>query len=151
MSAAAAAALRTLVDRYALGLDERDRPAVAALFHQQGRVHIHDRGPHGPVTRTRTGPEEISSAVEGLAGRYARTFHVVAQQVLREVMVDRAEGVVYCIANHLYEDDDRWLNRVVHLRYDDVYVRVAGTWLFESRSLLYQWEEIRPVVHLEET
>jgi uncharacterized protein (TIGR02246 family) len=122
--------LRDLVAAYARGLDRREFDAVAHLFTPDGRLT--HRG------RTTAGRAPLAQAFTALA-RYDVTTHFVGQQTVA-IDGDRATGETYCLAHHL----DATGNRVLSIRYQDVFVRDSDRWLIDSRELIVDWEEQRP-------
>jgi len=136
--------LRTLVDRYAVAADARDGDTVAGLFAPAGALLIFDRPDADAV------PVEVRDTHEALVAgprrldRYLSTSHFVGQQVLTSAE-SGVSGVVYCVANHLYEVAGAVRNFVVHVRYLDDYVQIAGVWRFAVRRVVFDFVEHRPV------
>jgi hypothetical protein len=56
---------------------------------------------------------------------------------------DRATGESYCIAHHLYTEDDERKLVLAFLRYGDTFVKIDGAWLFAERNLYVDWIETR--------
>ena len=54
---------------------------------------------------------------------------------------DSATGTTYCIAHHLTGADDF----VMHIRYEDAYVRTADGWRIAARNLRLLWTANLPV------
>lgn len=113
-----------LAMRYALAVDQRDVDAWTALF-----VPDVDMGRRG------TGRQALRDYIEPRLSWFYRSVHLLAGHRI-ELGPDgpddtpaTAVGQVYCRAEH--EVDDRWI--VMAIRYDDVYRRVDGEWLFERR------------------
>jgi hypothetical protein len=142
-------ALRDLVERYALGVDERQLTAVAELFAADGVLAV-PRPPTSmdPVVE-RVGRESIASAMASL-DRYVATLHAVVGHVVDFDPVEPerlATGTVSCLAHHLLRDDedDTIVALVWSLRYKDAYAVVDGAWRFTRRSLHVDWIEERPI------
>ena len=137
-------ALDDLVARYAVAVDRWDGAAVARLFTADGRMVLHEAGIQRPATRTLSMPEDIGNAIASLR-RYVVTMHFVGQHVLDDFSesTDRASGVTYCLANHVYEVEGGRVNRMVALRYFDDYVRLPDGWRFAERRLSFDWVEHR--------
>jgi hypothetical protein len=57
---------------------------------------------------------------------------------------DRASGLSYTIAHHLYTVDGVRMIMVASLRYRDTFAKLDGAWLFAERNLLLDWSETRP-------
>ncbi|MCF2525761.1 nuclear transport factor 2 family protein [Yinghuangia soli] len=135
-------ALRDLVETYAQGADRRRPEQVASLFLPEGRLVV-ERDP-GAEPIVRTGPAQIAKAMTGL-DRYIATMHVVANQLVA-IDGDRAEAETYCTAHHIYDDESGVRrDRVMAVRYEDVYVRTPDGWRIETRRLNCDWVEDRPL------
>lgn len=135
-------ALRELVETYAHGADRRKPELVAAQFHPEGRLVVQRDPGAEPVVRT--GREQIAAAMKGLE-RYIATQHLVANQLVA-FDGDRAEGETYCTAHHIYEDESGVRrDRVMAVRYLDVYVRTDEGWRIETRSLHCDWVQDLPL------
>lgn len=129
-------ALRHLVDSYAVGCDRRDLAMLTACFADGGTLTVHrlDR----PAT-TMTAPAGLERIPIGLA-RYDQTFHFVGNHLV-DVRGDSATGDVYCMAHHLTGAEDV----VLHIRYEDTYVRTGGGWRIATRHLRHLWTASLPV------
>ncbi|MFI5953191.1 nuclear transport factor 2 family protein [Cryptosporangium sp. NPDC051539] len=116
--------------RYALAVDSRDLDAWCALFVPD--VHL---GRHGQ------GREALLAYITPQVRWFYRSVHQICGHriVLGPDETDgprteggpsTATGNVYCRAEH--EVGDRWI--VMAIRYDDMYRKVEGDWLFERRA-----------------
>ena len=137
------AALRALVERYALSVDRRELDRLVELFVPDA-VLVVPRPPESLTpTIERRGQDEIRSAMARL-DRYAATLHAVVGHV---VDVDAAAagvaatGVVSCLAHHVMDDTVA----VWAIHYDDEYAQTDGGWRFRRRALTVEWIEERPV------
>jgi hypothetical protein len=143
----ARAALRRLVDGYAIEADRRDGAALAALFVEDGRLLLHEDGdPDAAPTREVIGRTKIESAI-GRLERYRRTFHLVGQHIADLIDDDHATAITYCQAHHVtVADDGSASDYVMHIRYLDDFVRdEGGDWRFETRHLVLVLTETHPV------
>jgi hypothetical protein len=129
-------ALRHLVDSYAMGCDRRDLDMLTACFADGGTNTVHwlDRD-----ATTMTAPADLERIPTGLA-RYDQTFHFVGNHRV-DVQGDSATGDVYCIAHHVTGKDDF----VMHIRYEDTYVRTGAGWRIATRDLRLLWTANLPV------
>jgi hypothetical protein len=129
-------ALRHLVDSYAMGCDRRDLEMLTACFADGGTNTVHwlDRD-----ATTMTAPADLERIPTGLA-RYDQTFHFVGNHRV-DVQGDSATGDVYCIAHHITGKDDF----VMHIRYEDTYVRTGAGWRIATRDLRLLWTANQPV------
>ena len=134
------AALRDLVDAYALHVDRRDAEAVAALFTDDGRLvsRLGDAG--APIVRQ--GRREIARALVAGLDRYVATTHIVGGQVVT-VDGDGATGDTVCLAHHVYENSTGRRLLVMAVRYTDIYSRQSGGWGFAERQLHLDWRQDR--------
>lgn len=112
--------IRQLVVRYALALDSRDVPALAACFTKDVRM--------GDGRRGRTA---LTEWFDGLLRPYSTTFHLIGNHRIEFVDRDHADGVVYCRPEH--EVGEQWI--VMPMQYWDRYERQDGEWCFASRSV----------------
>jgi hypothetical protein len=129
-------ALRHLVDSYAIGCDRRDIGMLTACFTDGGTNTVHwlDRDP-----TTMTAPADLERIPTGLA-RYDQTFHFVGNHRVT-LEGDAARGDAYCVAHHLTGKSDF----VMHIRYEDTYVRTADGWRIATRDLRLLWTADLPV------
>jgi SnoaL-like domain len=141
LDAADRLALRDLVDRYGLAIDERDISALAAMFIEDGRLT-------GFVS-SHTAPDydfHGRDEIRGLSERwiFPQTFHHVGNVILQPSGTG-ATGKVYCLAHHLVPDDRALVDRMLVVTYDDRYEREGGEWKLAARVLRRLWTEDRVV------
>lgn len=127
--------LRELVDSYALAVDRADGEMLGRLFTPGANLEIYEAGADEPALVYR-GTGEIQSVV-GLVGRFAGTFHLVANHCVVLGEHGRATGTTYCLAHHLSADETRDTQMLI--RYQDDYVRESGRWCFARRRVMRQW------------
>lgn len=120
-------AIRVLVGRYALAMDNKDFDLVAEIFAPDGRFGWVDgafdiRGRDEIVTMYRT---RLASA--------GPSFHYTHDQFVTwdEADADRATGLVLGHA----ETAAGASQGLVAIRYHDRYVRLGGRWVFQERLL----------------
>ncbi len=137
-------AIRELVDAYARCADRRDAEGQRSLFTEDTRLVVHMDGQGSEPTQVLDGREALTPVFEDL-NRYAATMHFNGQGTIA-LDGDRATGESYCMAHHLSvgEDGQRTL-MIAALRYEDVFVKQQGAWLFAERRLIVDWIETRPV------
>lgn len=114
--------IRQLAARYALALDSRNIPELAALFASD--VAVGDG---------RTGRAALAEWFDPILRPYRITVHFVGNHVIDfdPADPDRASGLVYCRPEH--EVGDQWI--VMPLVYHDRYAREPdGRWYFRSRK-----------------
>jgi ketosteroid isomerase-like protein len=89
------------------------------------------------------GRAEILAGFIGLSA-YDATTHFNGQHTV-VIAGDNATAETYCLAHHLFADDDgvRTL-LVMSVRYLDVFVREADGWLITDRQIVIDWTDRRP-------
>lgn len=134
---------RRNADSNAINTERRDGISVAELFAPGARMLVFADGDltaEPSIVRR----EEMATRSEW-SKQFILTRHFVGQQLIEAVDADHASGVVYCIANHVYDDaDGNRMNLVVNLRYFDRYEKHEGTWLFAERRLVFDFIDTRP-------
>lgn len=96
-------------------------------------------------TRSTVGHAEIATNLQQLDSRFSRTMHFVGN-TLYDVRGNEATGEVYCVAHHVRAGDDGPVDYVMHIRYDDDYVRDPdGEWHIRRRRLVTLWTSTLPV------
>ena len=134
-------ALRGIAERYAAGVDRRDRDLFLSAFHADGRLVLLDHADPTQVFATRRGHDELGAVTE-LIARYDKTFHLIGN-ARYDVDGDRATGEVYCVAHHLTRDRHGGTDYVMMIRYLDSYSRRDGHWGIDERRLVTDWTELR--------
>jgi len=121
-------ALRELVARYGLAIDDHDFAAVGALFTDDARY-----GREGDEAALLQGRAAIVAALGAWLGGAGPSFHVVHDQILTRDPVDpdTVSGIVTCHA----ETSHGGAQRVAAIRYRDRYRRSAGGWLIAERRI----------------
>ena len=135
-------AIRELIDAYAHCADRRDADGQKALFTFDTNFVVYMEGQGSEPTQVLSGREALSPVFDDL-GRYAATMHFNGQSTIR-VDHEWGSGESYCIAHHLYSDDDERKLMIAYLRYDDRFIKVNGKWMFAARSIYVDWAETRP-------
>lgn len=134
------AELYDLSTRYAAGADRRDPDLFVSAFLPNARLRRYDPADAPEPVTDRQGCEALAE-IPGLLERYTKTFHHLGQARF-EVDGDVATGEVYCTAHHLTRDQPP-VSHVLHIRYQDRYLRVEGRWGIEDRRVLVDWTEQR--------
>jgi len=130
------AALRRTAERYALGADRRDK----ALWREVLADDIEISGPGFSIA----GLEANLGSIDHLAHAFVATRHVVHDM---DVVVegDSARGETRSTAEHRIAGADGDQLLVWAIRYQDQWRREAGIWKFTHRTLIVDWEELRPI------
>lgn len=129
-------ALRRSAELYAYGADHRDKPTWAAILAADCVIE-------GPGFRME-GREQSLGAIDHLRASFKATLHRIHNQVAT-VSGDSAEGETYCTADHLMQQDGKDVILSWNIRYQDRWQREDGVWKFTHRTLIVDWEEVRPV------
>jgi hypothetical protein len=116
--------IRQLAARYGVQVDARDIDNLIKLYSADT-----------PVGR-RSGRVALRRSFERTLGKRAPfriTVHFIGNHMIEidQKNPDSATGVVYCRAEHQF--DDTWV--VATLQYWDTYVREDGRWLFFERAM----------------
>jgi ketosteroid isomerase-like protein len=137
-------AIRELVDAYAHCADRRDAQRQKSLFTEDTHFVVHMDGQGSEPTQVLDGREALTPVFEDL-NRYTATMHFNGQSTIA-LDGDRATGESYCMAHHLSVGaDGRRTLMIAAIRYEDVFVKQAGGWLFAERRLMVDWIETRPL------
>ena len=139
--------IRRLVDRYAACMDALDLDGFEALWAPDAVLEIHEDGPAAPATGRLKAGRHFHLAFERLAA-YQRTLHHVTTHLVH-VDGDRASGTTCCEAHHVDRPGGTdATDLVMHIRYEDRFVRHAGSWRFAHRRVGVLLREQRSVVEL---
>jgi ketosteroid isomerase-like protein len=134
-------AIRELVDAYADCADRRDAEGQKSLFTEDTHFVVYMDGQGSEPTQVLDGRDALTPVFDDL-NRYRATMHFNGQSTVT-LDGDRARGVSYCIAHHLFTDDGERKLMVAWLRYGDTFVRVGDAWVFAGRELYVDWTETR--------
>ena len=135
-------AIRELIDAYAHCADRRDADGQKALFTPDTNFTVHMEGQGSEPTQVLTGREALTPVFDDL-NRYDATMHFNGQSTIT-LDHEWGSGESYCIAHHLYSEDDERKLMVAYLRYDDRFIKVDGAWMFAARTIYVDWAETRP-------
>ena len=129
------AALRRTAELYALGADTRDKELWRQVLAAECVIE-------GPGFRTE-GIDQCLGSIDGLTQMFRRTRHRVDHLAVT-VEGDGARGETWASAEHLMPERDELL--VWAIRYQDIWRRANGAWLFTRRHIELDWQELRPVL-----
>ncbi|HEY9565327.1 MAG TPA: nuclear transport factor 2 family protein [Nocardioides sp.] len=134
--------IRDLAATYASAVDRRSYPLLASTFGDKGKLVLPSRlAQAGGVI---VGGTAIAEHIQRLHAVYETTFHILGQQLI-ELDGERGSGETYCTAHHLFEHDKVQVDRILHIRYDDTYHSVKGSWRFAERRVNLVIVDYRPV------
>ena len=134
-------AIRELVDAYAFCADTRDADGQKALFTDDTHFVVYMSGEGSDPTDDLQGRESLTPVFDTL-NSYEVTMHFNGQSTVA-LDGDRATGETYCLAHHVYFDDGERKLMIAALRYQDTFVKTAGTWRFAARRLYVRWTQTR--------
>jgi hypothetical protein len=135
------AALRNLAERYAQGVDRRDRAVFLSAFHPDATLAVHHPSEKEEGINVMQGHEQIGKVPEFIQV-YPKTYHVLGQSTY-EIDGDTATGETYCVAHHLTPDRHGGTNYVMYIRYADTYRRDGGEWRIATRRVNVDWTDHR--------
>ena len=134
-------AIRELFDAYARCADRRDAEGQKSLFTEDTHFLVFMEGEETTPSQELNGREALTPVFEDL-NRYEATTHFNGQSTI-DLDGDLATGESYCLAHHLFTEDDERKLFVASLRYLDTFVKRDGGWLFAERKLYVDWTETR--------
>jgi len=131
-------ALRALAERYARGVDTRDRELFLGAFHEDAELVLYGDPTSDQPTRTLRGHEEIGAVTTAIAV-YERTLHLLGQSTY-ELGDGVATGLVYCAAHHLTPDRHGGTTHIMYMHYvDDYRLGTDGEWRIAIRRPITDW------------
>jgi len=138
--------LRTLVDSYAIALDELDAKGLALLWIDDGTVVVREEGPSSVPSAQFGFPVAARAIIKHLQSYSRTTHHVTTHR--SSVDGDQATGTTYCLAHHIFlGPHEQALDKILSIRYEDHFHR-EDAWRFSRREINVLFREIRPVVNL---
>lgn len=132
---------------YAAGVDSRHLTQFLSVFTPDAEVCVFEPpGTGDRPDRTMRGDSEIGLIVERIS-YYSRTSHLIASCAF-ELDGDLAAGRVDCEAHHFLPSPQDDVDRMMHVRYEDVYRRdQRGEWKIARREVrILDREDVR-VLH----
>jgi ketosteroid isomerase-like protein len=135
-------AIRELVEAYAHCADRRDAKGQMALFTPDAHFVVFMNATDPKPTLDLHSREALAPVFDDL-NKYASTQHLVGQSTIFTLTPERAAGEAYTMAHHLTVDGGKRRLMIAALRYDDIFVKVEGAWLFAERKLYVDWLEER--------
>lgn len=135
-------ALRQTAEIYARGADRRCKDDWIAVLTDDVEIS----GPGFSIK----GLEQNLGSLDYLGQLYTATRHLIHNQTAT-INGDTAVGETYCTAEHRFASDAGDMLRCWAIRYQDEWRREdgqgGGRWKIARRTLLLDWEEIRPIHH----
>ncbi len=137
-------AIRELVEAYAHCADRRDARGQMALFTEDTHFVVYMNAKDPKPSQELHSRTALAPVFDDL-NKYAATMHFVGQSTVLSLSGERATGEAYTLAHHLTIDGGKRRLMIAALRYDDVFVKKSGGWLFAERKLYVDWIEERPL------
>lgn len=135
-------AIRELVEAYAHCADRRDAKGQMLLFTANAHFVVYMNA-KDPTPSQELDSREALAPVFADLNKYAATMHFIGQSTIHSLTDDRGAGETYCLAHHVTVQGEKRGLMVAALRYNDTFVKIDGTWLFQERLLYVDWIEER--------
>jgi hypothetical protein len=134
-------AIRNLVDSYAYCADKRDAQRQMSLFTEDTKFEVYYDPKSGTPSQVVNSRADLLAVFDNL-NTYNVTMHFNGQSTVM-LNGNSATGVTYCMAHHLTIDDSKQKFMIAAIRYEDLFIKQEGKWLFAERKLLVDWIENR--------
>ena len=135
-------AIRELIEAYAHCADRRDAKGQMSLFTPDAHFVVYMDAKASKPSQELRSRDDLAPVFADL-NQYAATMHFIGQSTIGTLNGNEATGEVYCIAHHLTVERDERRLMVAYLRYQDIYAKQDGAWLFAERRLYVDWIERR--------
>ncbi len=135
-------AIRELVEAYAHCADRRDAKGQMALFTADTHFVVYMNAKDPKPSQELHSREALAPVFADL-NKYDATTHFVGQSTIFTLEANRATGEAYCLAHHVFMNDEKRRLMVASLRYLDTFAKTDGAWLFAERLLYVDWLEER--------
>ena len=128
-----------LVNAYAHFADRREPQKQAELFTTDAIVEVYQGE---KLVQTLKGRNELKEAFSGLK-QYEKTTHINGQSTF-EINDSNASGETYCLAHHLWTEQEQRKLMIMSIRYEDTFIKEQDKWLFSKRKLIIDWTDTKP-------
>jgi hypothetical protein len=135
-------AIRELVEAYARCADRRNAQGQMSLFTIDTHFVVYMNS-KDPTPFDELHSREALAPVFADLNKYDATTQFIGQTTIFRLTNERATGEAYCLAHHVTIEGEMRRLMVASLRYHDIYVKIAGAWLFAERLLYVDWLEER--------
>ena len=119
--------IRSLIDRYALAMDDGNVDEVLGLYAPDGEFER--------IQATVRGQDELRATYTRILGRYHPTRHSPAVHVIKSLEESMATGTQTGTAELV----ETGVGLKAAYRFEDVYTKTPAGWRFQRRSLRYMW------------
>ena len=128
--------LKELVDSFSNLADVKDAAAQGELFLPEGVLEF-QMGFDGPIQNI-VGREALVQAFAATINPCKAVYHINGQHtVTLNDELTEAEGVAYCEATLVNEENGRDVMTTNYVRYADVYAKVDGKWYIRRRRTTF--------------
>jgi ketosteroid isomerase-like protein len=134
--------IRELVEAYARCADRRDAKGQMALFTKDTHFVVYLNA-QDPKPSQELHSREALAPVFADLNKYHATTHFVGQSTIFTLTADRATGEAYTLAHHITAKDNSRRLMLASLRYNDIFAKQDGEWLFAERLLYVDWVDER--------
>lgn len=127
----AKAELKELVDRFSDYSDLRDAKNLSELFTADGVLEF-QTGFDGELQNL-SGRETLYQAFEVTLAPSKALYHINGQHIVKLAGEDEAEGISYCQASFINDEDGEEYLTTNYIRYTDNYIKQNGRWYIKRR------------------
>src|SRR5246127_776811 len=115
-------AIRELIEAYAHCADRRDAKGQMSLFTADTHFVVYMNAKDPRPSQELHSRAALAPVFADL-NQYDATMHFLGQSTITELIVDRAEGVAYCLAHHLTVKEGGRRLMIAALRYLDHFAK----------------------------
>lgn len=127
--------LKELVDRFSDYSDLKDAKSLSELFTQDGILEF-QTGFDGELQNL-SGRETLFGAFEATLAPSKALYHINGQHIVKLTGDDEAEGISYCQASFVNDEDGKNYLTTNYIRYTDNYVKQNGKWYIKRRRSVF--------------
>ena len=132
--------LKELVDRFSDLSDLRDANGLSELFLPDG-VLEYQTGFDGEIGKIE-GRKNLLPAFNATLANGKALYHINGQQIVT-VNGNTAEGISYCQASFVNDEDGKTVITANSIRYSDIYEKRDGKWYIKRRRSIFLISEKR--------
>lgn len=124
--------LRELIDRFAYLADIKDAAGQGELFTEDGALAF-QFGFDGELTEVK-GKDNLVEAFSGTLLPCKALYHMNGQHLLTFTDDEHAQGIAYCMATLVTEEDGKEIQMSNSIIYKDEYLKQGDKWLIKKRQ-----------------
>ena len=133
--------ISNLIDAYAHCADRREANGQMSLFTKDAHFVVFMDTKSNKPSMEFNRREDLAPVFDEL-NKYEVTTHFIGQSTVVQDG-EGATGETYCIAYHVSESEGKRTLFVASIRYNDVFAKVDGKWLFAEREIIVDWTDTR--------